>query len=357
MFNISKRLYQLLGLLLIVFGISACGTSSGKVAILLPNLEDERWRIEGDMLEILLTEKGYEVLRQNANNDARLQIDQVDNMVKETVRAIIIVPVDGELLAGAVEAAIAADVKVIAYDRLVRTPKLSAYLSFDNREAGRLLAQAALDALKIETRPLFERLLVGRISGGPENYNNRLYGLGQADVFSAYRQARIAGDEIIVAREQLTAQRLLETWLTEEQKIEAIFISSEPLALGALQAVAAFEGQTPLLLVQEAPVTISNQIAAGNVAFSIFRDRRDLPPLTVRTLDRLIKEQALLDLQRCPMSDLVGEPEFEGTIFCTLLPVHLLTPDNLFDLVVRSGYQAYDDVYREIPDSLRPPRP
>ena len=43
------------------------------------------------------------------------------------------------------------------------------------------------------------------------------------------------------------------------------------------------------------------------------------------------------------MADLTGDPAFDGTIFCVLLPVQTLTQDNLFDLVVRSGYQAYDD--------------
>jgi len=37
--------------------------------------------------------------------------------------------------------------------------------------------------------------------------------------------------------------------------------------------------------------------------------------------------------------------------------VQTLDAQSLFDLVVRSGYQNYDDVYREIPDSLRPARP
>jgi D-xylose transport system substrate-binding protein len=359
MFNISKRLYQLLTLVIFLFGLSACGGSSGKVAVLMPELETERWRREAAMLESYLAEKGYEVIRLDATNDAILQSDQVDNMVKEGVRAIIIVPVDGDALVRAVEQAIAENVKVIAYDRLVKTPKLSAYLSFDNREAGRLQAQAVIDMLDIESRPAFERQArLVRISGGPENHNNVLYQLGQADALASYRQVRFVVDEVIAARDQITAQRLMESILAEEQNIEAVLLSNELLTLGVLQAFQETGlGDDILVSGQESPASISNRIVSGEVAFSIFRDRRDLPPLTVRTLDSLIKEQPLLDLQRCAMADLTGDPDQEGTIFCVLLPVQLLTGENLFDLVVRSGYQSYDAVYREIPESLRPARP
>jgi D-xylose transport system substrate-binding protein len=357
--KLSKRLYQLLTLIVLFVGLSACGGSSGKVAVLMPELETERWRREAAMLEVYLVEMGYEVTILDANNDAVLQADQVDNMTKEGVRAIVIVPVDGNALAGAVERAIAENIKVIAYDRLVMTPKLSAYLSFDNREAGRLQAQALMDALDLENRPAFQRQArLVRISGGAEDHNNVLYALGQDDVFSSHRQVRFAADEVISAREQIAAQRLMESILAEEQNIEAVLISNELLTLGVLQAFQdAGLGDDILVSAQESPVSISNRIVAGDVAFSIFRDRRDLPPLTVRTLDRLLKEQPLLDLERCVMADLTGDPEQDGTIFCVLLPVQLLTSESLFDLVVRSGYQPYDAVYREIPESLRPARP
>jgi D-xylose transport system substrate-binding protein len=359
MLKLSKRLYQLLTLIVLFAGLSACGGSSGKVAVLMPELETERWRREAAMLEVYLVEMGYEVTLLDANNDAVLQADQVDNMTKEGVRAIVIVPVDGNALAGAVERAIAENIKVIAYDRLVMTPKLSAYLSFDNREAGRLQAQALMDALDLENRPAFQRQArLVRISGGAEDHNNVLYALGQDDVFSSHRQVRFAADEVISAREQIAAQRLMESILAEEQNIEAVLISNELLTLGVLQAFQdAGLGDDILVSAQESPVSISNRIVAGDVAFSIFRDRRDLPPLTVRTLDRLLKEQPLLDLERCVMADLTGDPEQDGTIFCVLLPVQLLTSESLFDLVVRSGYQPYDAVYREIPESLRPARP
>jgi D-xylose transport system substrate-binding protein len=42
---------------------------------------------------------------------------------------------------------------------------------------------------------------------------------------------------------------------------------------------------------------------------------------------------------------------------CKFLPVYQVNQDNVYDMVVVSGFQAYDDVYRDIPESERPPKP
>jgi D-xylose transport system substrate-binding protein len=39
------------------------------------------------------------------------------------------------------------------------------------------------------------------------------------------------------------------------------------------------------------------------------------------------------------------------------LPVEQVSKDNLYELVVKSGFQSYDDVYRDIPTDQRPPKP
>jgi len=84
-----------------------------------------------------LTAKGYKVVWQEANHDVKLQNDQIDNMVTQGAKAIIVIPEDGDAAATAVDKAAKAGVKVIAYDRLIKTTNISAYISFNNTEVGR----------------------------------------------------------------------------------------------------------------------------------------------------------------------------------------------------------------------------
>ena len=54
-----------------------------------------------------MLEKGYEVLVQEANHDVKLQNDQIDNMVTQGVKGLIIIAEDGEAAATAVDKAAA----------------------------------------------------------------------------------------------------------------------------------------------------------------------------------------------------------------------------------------------------------
>ena len=72
-----------------------------------------------------------------ANHDAKLQNDQIENMVLQGVDVIIVIAEDGAAAASAVNAAAEDGIPCIAYDRLVKSDKLAAYISFDNVEVGR----------------------------------------------------------------------------------------------------------------------------------------------------------------------------------------------------------------------------
>ena len=61
---------------------------------------------------------------QEANHDVKLQNDQIDNMVTQGVKALIVIAEDGDAAATAVDKAAAAGVKVIAYDRLIKSTNI-----------------------------------------------------------------------------------------------------------------------------------------------------------------------------------------------------------------------------------------
>ena len=101
-------------------------------------------------MEKLLKDKGYDVVWQEANHDVKLQNDQIDNMVTQGVKALIIIAEDGDAAATAVDKAAKAGVKVIAYDRLIKSTNIAAYISFNNTEVGRQEALGVVKALNMD---------------------------------------------------------------------------------------------------------------------------------------------------------------------------------------------------------------
>ena len=69
-------------------------------------------------------------------------------MVTQGAKVIIAVAEDGDALATAVDEAAKKGVKVISYDRLIKSPKIAAYVSFDNVDVGRNQAKGVLAKVK-----------------------------------------------------------------------------------------------------------------------------------------------------------------------------------------------------------------
>jgi len=57
------------------------------------------------------------------------------------------------------------------------------------------------------------------------------------------------------------------------------------------------------------------------------------------------------------LAELTNDPSMKGEVPCKFLPVYQVNKGNVYDLVVKSGFQSYDDVYRDIPEAQRPAKP
>ncbi len=92
----------------------------------------------------ILEKSGYEVLIHEANHDAKLQNKQILNMVDDGARVIIAVAEDGDAMTAVVDKIVGKRVEVIAYDRVIQSSGIGAYISFDNVAAGRAQAEGVL---------------------------------------------------------------------------------------------------------------------------------------------------------------------------------------------------------------------
>ena len=73
--------------------------------------------------------------------------------------------------------------------------------------------------------------------------------------------------------------------------------------------------------------------------------------------DKLIKGKPIEGLKAYTMAELTNDPTKTGDVQALFLPVEQVNKDNVYDLVVKSVFQSYDDVYRDIPADKLPPKP
>jgi D-xylose transport system substrate-binding protein len=57
------------------------------------------------------------------------------------------------------------------------------------------------------------------------------------------------------------------------------------------------------------------------------------------------------------LAALTNDKTKTGNVMAAFLAVVQVTKANVFDVIVKSGFQSYDNVYRGIPTDQLPPRP
>jgi D-xylose transport system substrate-binding protein len=312
----------------------------------------------------LLEEKGYKVLVQEANHDVKLQNDQIDNMVSQGAKGLIIVAEDGAAAATAVDKAAAAGVKAIAYDRLIKSPNIAAYISFNNEEVGRQQALGVLKAVDIDggkwTKDNPLKLVM--LGGSPTDNNAILFRKGQMEIVQPYVDSgvvKIVADQWVDNWDAANALKIMENILTaQKNEIDAVIASNDGTGLGALQAMKAqgLAGKVPISG-QDATADGSNSIVKGELTVSILKDIRNLGPIGVDLIDGLLQCKPNAELKQYTMAELTNDDSLAGNVTAQFLPVQQVNKDNVYDLVVKSGFQPYDAVYRDIPEAQRPPKP
>jgi D-xylose transport system substrate-binding protein len=335
-----------------------------KVGLSFSDFATERWKNEEVLMRGLLEGLGYEVLSQEANHDVKLQNDQIDNMVSQGAKALIVIAEDGDAIVTSVDKAAQAGVIVLAYDRLIKTPNIAAYLSFNNVEVGRQEALGVMKALDMDNWDVAGKgqARIIMMGGSPTDNNAILVRQGQTEIVQPYVDAgkiEIVADQWVDNWDAANALKLMENMLTAAgNDVDGVVASNDGTALGALQAMKAqgLAGKVPISG-QDATADGCNSIVKGEQTVSVYKDIRQLSPLAVDVIDKLLKGQAVEGLKDYTLAELTNDTSKTGNVPCLFLPVQQVTKDNVYELIVKSGFQSYDDVYRDIPEDQRPPKP
>lgn len=138
------------------------------IGISLPWLGTQNWKEAETMFKEQLEAEGYQVIVQAADQKVPQQQQQIESMIQNGAKVIVVGPVDGSQLGSVLEEAKDAGIYVIGYDRLLEnTTGVDGVVQFGSIKTGELQAQALLDGL------------AEKKGEGP--YNIELFGGGPAD--------------------------------------------------------------------------------------------------------------------------------------------------------------------------------
>jgi D-xylose transport system substrate-binding protein len=172
-------------------------------------------------------------------------------------------------------------------------------------------------------------------------------------------QINVVADQFVPNWSAAEATRIMENILTaEENQIDAVVASNDSTALGALQAMEAqgLAGEVPISG-QDATAAGVRSIVNGNLTMTVLKDYREMAPRAVDVAVQLAEGDDLADFEERTLAELTLDEDMEGSVKVDFRPVVAVDADNVYEEVVQTGFQPWEEVYADVPMDERPPQP
>jgi putative multiple sugar transport system substrate-binding protein len=203
------------------------------IGVAMPTQTSERWIADGNAVRDGLQKAGYKVDLQFANDDIPTQTQQIDQMITQGEKLLIIAAIDGTALTSQLDAAAAAGIKVISYDRLIRdSPNVDFYVTFDNYKVGVAQATSLLYGLKLtdkEGKAAADApsgpLNIELFAGSADDNNATFFWNGAMDTLKPYIDK---GTLVVKSGQTDFAQAAIMRWSQEgaQQRMENLLTST-----------------------------------------------------------------------------------------------------------------------------------
>ena len=286
------------------------GAGDLTVGVSWNNFNEERWaKADEKAMKEVFDAEGIKYVKADAGSSAEKQLTDVENLISQGADAIIILAQDGTAIKPAVQKATDAGIPVIGYDRLIEDAN-AFYLSFDNKEVGRMQARAIYDAVP-KGNYVF-------IKGNQADANADFLRSGQEEVLvkatgcPAIDAANNATCAIKNVGESYTdnwaaekAQTNMEQFLTQNNNdVQAVVASNDGMAGGVVAALAAqgLAGKVPVSG-QDGDSAALNRVALGTQTVSVWKNAFELGKAAAR-IAVVLAGGASVDAVKIDVSDM-----------------------------------------------------
>ena len=315
------------------------------IGVAMPTKDLQRWVQDGDNMKSQLEAAGYTVDLQYAANDIPTQVSQLQNMIANGCEVLVIACIDGFSLGTVLAEAQAANIPVIAYDRLIMdSDAVTYYATFDNWDVGVKQGTYIKEALDLDNAE--GPFNIEFITGDPGDNNINFFFDGAISVLQPYIDAgklvALSGqyEKAVVATPgwatdaaQARFETILGTYYAD-QPLHAVLASNDSTAMGVINALDSTYSNDvwPVVTGQDCDIANMPHIINGKQAMSIFKDTRTLASKVVEMVDAICKGA------EPPINDTETYDNGTGVIPSFLCEPVSGTVDNYEELLIDSGY-------------------
>lgn len=264
------------------------------IGVSFPNTTSQRWKAEGEYLKSYLEEDGYDISFSIAENDSEKQIKDIERMIDDGCKVLVIACVDELSLTDVLAKAKAKNINVIAYDRLIRnTDAVDYFATFDHYEVGVKQAKYIVERLHLGISD--KTYNIELFSGSPlGNVAKNIYE-GSMSVLKPYFDSgilvcpsgEVSFDETSTmhwkgTEAQKRLRSLFDVYKYEKHKskksLDIILSASDSIATALVKTLISEYGykssDIPLITGQDCSLDASRFIRKGLQSMCVFKDSR-----------------------------------------------------------------------------------
>lgn len=295
----------------------------------------ERWNKDIKVFTSTARDLGADVIMQMSAGGTQAQITQIRYLLDQGIDVLVILPHDTEMLAGVVRTALDERIPVLSYDRLVQGVPVSAYVSFDNVEVGRLLGRALTSEV-----PSGNYLIV---NGSVRDNNSYLVNEGVWEVLQPHvDDGRIAIVDEVWLNEWSSdeaRERVLEV-LDRTTDIQAISAANDQIANAAIQVLAERRMAGEVAVVgQDADLLSSQRVVEGLQLMTVYKPIQRLAARAAEVAVGLAHGEA-------PDPDRYMDNGSDRPVPFYMEMPQAVFAHNMDSTIIRDGFHSAEDVYR-----------
>ncbi len=263
---------------------SAAAAGSGgagcTVGVSWNNFQQPRWAAhDKPSIQKTVEGAGGKYIDADANLNSEQQATDIDTMISKGAKVLIILAQDPKLVLPEIAKAKAANIPVIAYDRLIEDPS-ALYITFDNVLVGKDEADAVIKKV-----PKGNYVLIKGDPGDPNAKTFLPQGWDQAGLKDkvASGDIKIVGpadgtytDAWKTEKAQSNMEAIVDAAVSAGTKIDAILAENDSTALGVVGALTGKSYGYPPLSGQDGDTANLNNVALGRQYVDIWKNANEL---------------------------------------------------------------------------------
>jgi len=288
-----KRSIVAIGVCAALLALNGCSTlpapKKKQVAVVVKALDSEFWLAVKSGVDAAAKEHPeieVSIMAPQREIDIDQQVSLIEDQLVRKVALLVVAPAGVAQVTPVLEKAMAQGVRTILVDTDAAWASKLAFVGTDNFQGGKMAGEFLLKQLQGKGK-----IAVIRGVPGVETHESRLAGF--RDGIKTAPGLQIVAEQPANS-ERALAMTVMENILTSQKDLDAVFATSDQMALGALEAIRARPGaKMPLIVAFDAGKEVLGQIQSGKIAAAVAQLPYQMGYQSVKAAARVVAGESI----------------------------------------------------------------